>query len=121
TRRDINDSLLPAIGPISEAEAGQLSRCSFSAFVFVQAVFPEQFAAGRIESHYCATRSGSRVEDTIGHQWCRLEIEFSARSKIVRFEAPRHFQLAEVVAVDLIESSVSRAPEIRTIRAPFSR
>ena len=118
--RDVEDSLLLAVGPIREAAARQLSRRRLAASALVLAVHPQHFAGRGVERDHRASRAGGREQPPVDHQRRRLELEFRPRAETIGLESPGDFELAEVPGVDLIEGGIARVAEIAAVGGPFA-
>ena len=119
-RRDIEDALVLPVGPVPESPTGQLARRLLSALPFVEAVDPAQLAGRGIQCKDRASRPACRVQHPARHQRRRLVGEFLSRPEVVRFETPRHLQLAEIAGVDLIESRVTGIPQVSAVGGPLT-
>jgi hypothetical protein len=84
------------------------------------AVHPEELARCGIEGYDRAARADRRVQHAACHEGRAFEIDFGARAKRIGFEAPRDLELAEIVAIDLVQRRVARAGEIAAIGAPLT-
>jgi hypothetical protein len=81
---------------------------------------PKELAAGGIDRHGGAARSGREVQPAVDHQRAGLQVEVGTRAEVVGLEPPGNFQFAEIGGVDLIERRVARGAGIAGPRAPFS-
>ncbi len=120
-RRHVNNAfVIPAVGPVRQAAARELTRRRFPALAFVLAVHPQLLARFRVHGHDGAARSGGEVQDALRHQRRRLEVELRARTHVGGVEAPCDLQFAEVLGVNLIERRISRARQIAAVGEPFA-
>ena len=120
-RRDVENPLLFAVGPVREAAARKLARRRRAARAFALAVHPQLLrpSPGRARR----PRGGCppvRIQHAVGHHRRRLEHEFRPRPEMVGLEPPCDGQRAEVRRVDLIERRISRVPGVAAVRAPFA-
>ena len=119
-RCDINDPLLPAVGPVRQTAARELPWRRFAAFAFVDTVHPPQLPGGGIEREDRAPCAAPRVEHAVYHERRRLVVEFGARAQVVGLEPPGHLQFAEVAGIDLVERRVTSASEISSVSPPLA-
>jgi len=101
--RDVQDPIVPAIGPVREAATRELTRRGRAACALVLAVHPQQLAGCAVERHHGAPRPRRRIDHAFDHQRRRLELILGSRAQAVGLEPPRDLELVEVRAVDLIE------------------
>ena len=120
SRCDVDNARLAAVGPIRESATRELPRCGFAALAFVQAVHPQHFTCGGVESHYRATRPAGAVENAAHHERRGLQVELRPGTQGVGFESPGDFQLGKVVFVDLVEGRVPGVAQIPAVGAPFT-
>ena len=118
--RDVENPLLPAVGPVREATAGQLAGRGFGALTFPLAVHPHQLAGRRVERHHRPPRPGGRVHDATHHQRRGLELIFGPGTEAFGLESPRDLQLAEIVRGDLIERRIARVAEVGAVGRPLA-
>jgi len=110
--RDIEDSLIFAVGPVGQSTAGELPGCGRATRAFVLTMRPEELTGGGVERYYRSPRTNGGIDHAIDHQRCGFELKLRARAKVVGLEAPGDLELVEVVRVDLIERSVTPVAEI---------
>ncbi len=119
-RRDVEDSLFSAIGPICEAAPGKPARSSLAARSFVLPVHPEHLSRPGVERNHRATRARCGVEDPIHHERCRLELVLRERAEVVGLEGPGNLKLIEIRSVNLRERRIACVPEVAAVGGPFS-
>ena len=119
-RRHIDNAvILLAVRPIRHAMAGILPRGVAAAGAFVDGMHPAHFAGGGIQTDHGAARTGGAIEPAGDHQRRALIDIFRARPQLVRLEAPGHFQLAEIVGIDLVQRRIAGVGQVAGIVAPF--
>src|SRR5689334_2177297 len=119
--RDVDDTVVAApIGPVRETAPRELARRGLAAGAFELLVHPEEFARRGIERDHGATRAGGHVDDAVDHQRRRLVVVLGPSAQLIGLEAPRDFELVEVVLGDLIERRVPRVPKIAAVGGPFA-
>ncbi len=119
---DVDDAIVTlAVGPVGESAARQLARRpARGALALVHAVGPLQLAGARLHRDHRAARAGRGIEHPLDHDGRAFELGFGTRTEVVGLQAPRHFELADVAAVDLIERRVLRAAEVRGVHRPLA-
>src|SRR5688572_8700943 len=122
TDGDVNDAVVAlAVGPIGESATRQLARrpprCTLA---FFTSVGPLQFAGARIGGDHRAPGARRGVEHALDHQRRAFELRFGTGTEVIGLDAPRDFQLAEVVAVNLIERRVLRSAKVRGVHRPLA-
>ena len=119
--RHIHNALVAlAVSPVRNAAAGELARRYGGALAFAHAVDPDDFARLAVERHHVAPRAAGGIEHPPNRKRRPLQLVFGESPEIVRLEAPRHLELAEVRGVDLIERRIPRPSDIRRIVRPIS-
>src|SRR5207247_4803886 len=73
-RRDVDDPVLAAVGPVRETPPGELARGRLGALAFVEAVDPFQLTGLRVERHHGAARAGCRVQPAFDHERRGLQV-----------------------------------------------
>jgi hypothetical protein len=116
---DVKDALLAAVGPIGHAMARKLARRIGRPRAFIHAVHPQQLARFRINRHAIAARSGGGEQAALDEQRRRFKLIFLAGAQNIGLEAPRHFQIAKIARVDLVQRRIARVGLIGGIVAPF--
>ena len=115
----MRSSPLPSV-QYDDAAARELARRHRGALALADAVRPEELTGLRVERDHRAPGAGGRVEHALHHERRAFELVLGERSEVVGLEAPRHFELAEVGAVDLIERRVAAAVQIGAVVRPFA-
>ena len=121
SRRHVQNSGVPSVGPVREAAPGQPPRRRVATRAFVLAVHPQHLAGCRVERDDRAPRAGRGEQHATNHQRSRLEIEFRTRAERIGLEPPRHFEFVEVGRSDLGERGIPRAGEVAAVGSPFDR
>src|SRR4029453_245829 len=78
---------------------------------------PECFAGTRVDGNHIAALADGEGEDAVGHDRRRLA---GAAAKIVEPPAPRHLQVLDVVASNLIEGRVAGASHAARVCPPLA-
>src|SRR6266446_2718098 len=117
---DVEDSLFGAVSPVCKAAARKLPWSGGAAGALTFAMNPELLAGDRIECNDGAARPAGGINDTVCHKRRAFELSFGSRTQVIRLEPPRHFQLAEIVCIDLIERRVACISRISTVGPPLS-
>ena len=81
---------------------------------------PDQLAGLRVERDNRPARPAGRVEDAFHHQRRALQLVLGERAEAVGLEPPRHFELVEVGAVDLVQRRVAGAFQVGGIMRPLA-
>ena len=81
---------------------------------------PDHLTGSGIDGDDSASRAGGRVENPVGDERRRLEIEFRRRAQVVGFESPCDLEIVEIRAGDLVEGRIMCIPQVAPVRAPFS-
>ena len=119
-RRDVENSLFAAVGPVRQAAAGELPRRCRAALTFVLAVHPQQLAGGRVECDDGPPGAGGRVDDAVDHQRRRFELVLGSWAQVVGLEPPGDIEFAEVARVDLIERRIPRVAQVGAVGRPLA-
>ena len=119
--RDVEDAFVAAaVGPVRDAAARQLPRRDAGALSLAQAVRPDQLAGLAVERDDRAPRAAGGVEHAVDRERRAFELVLGTRAEAVGLEAPRHFELAEVGGVDLIERRVLGAADVGGVVRPVA-
>ncbi len=114
-----DDPGVRAIGPVRDA-AADLARRLIEARAFIGPPRPQRFTGARIDGNHVAPRADREVEDAVGHDRRRLA---GAAAEVVELPAPRHLEILDVVAIDLIVRARSgccrRRPHTTATRRPW--
>ena len=117
-RRDDDDALVRAVGPVRETAAGELARRLLPANAFVERELPERLARRRIDAERLAVRRRDGEETSVRVEWRRAIVLVVA--ELARVPAPRDLQRVEVRGVDLVGRRIARAPRVGAPVAPFA-
>ena len=109
-----------AVGPIADAAARHTANRVAGPLSLIDAVEPQQLAGRPVQGHHIPAAPRGRVEDAIDHERRGLIVEVRERPKVHGTESPRHLEIVEVVAVNLVERRVSRAAKISAIGLPLT-
>ena len=119
TGSDIENALGFAVGPIGHAMAGILPGRIAAARAFILAVHPQHLAGGRVQAHHRAAGAGGDIHAALDDQGRAFILVFGPRPQIVGLEAPGDLQLAEILAVDLVQRRIAGVGRVGGIVAPF--
>ncbi len=118
-RNGENPLVVAIVGPISDAAIVE-AHGVIAAVAFIEAIHPQRFARGAIHGHGVAAHSGGEIENAIHSERRHFIIRIRARAEILRLPGPGHLQLADVVAIDLIERRILGALRVAAIIAPLA-
>src|SRR5207237_818548 len=119
-RRDDDDSLVIAIGPVGESASGELARRLLPADAFIHRPLPERVARLRIERERLAACRRDGEEATPCVQW-RRSVVLVVAIVLAAFPTPLHLERIEVRGVDLVGGGIARTPCIGAPVAPLER
>ena len=92
-RRDEEEALVLAVGPIGQAAARRLARRALGALAFLEAIDPERLAGLGVDGHRGAARAGGGIHHPVHHDRRRSEVDVRGGAEIVPIPAPRDLEL----------------------------
>ena len=120
SERDGQNPLVALIvGPISDAAIVE-AHGVIAAVAFIQPIHPQRFARGGIHGHGVAAHSGGEIENAMHRERRHFVVRIRARAEVLRLPGPGDLQLADVVAIDLIERRILGALRVAAVVAPFA-
>ena len=118
--RDVEDALIPAVGPVRHTAPRQLAGRIGGARALGLRVHPLQLTRRRVERDDRPPCAGRRVQHAADHQRCAFELVLGTWSEAVGLEAPGDLERREVAGVDLVERRIMLVPQVAGIRPPLA-
>src|SRR5262249_8396818 len=89
-------------------------------FAFVRAINPQRLARSSVSSDDKPALIHREIEDAVDHDGRCFASGLRVRHKTVRLPDPGNSKVFNIVAIDLIQSTIMRASVFAAVHAPFT-